>query len=101
MGTPVEPSLTDALASNAALQKELRDLQAQLATAKAPSRAAVAALKTKSGLKKLAASVAAALSTPDAVKAEKSLAVVVLIRLAIFVPSIAAEIDLLTKALGG
>lgn len=49
--------------------------------------------------KKVLASLAAALSTPEAVKAEKSIAVVVLARLAITVPAYAVVIDWLVKAL--
>jgi hypothetical protein len=44
-------------------------------------------------IKKLLASIAAALSTPEAVTAEKSLVAIVLIRVAILVPSAAWVID--------
>lgn len=52
-------------------------------------------------LKKVLWSLAAALTTPEAVKAEKSLAVVVLARAAILIPAAAYAINLLIKALGG
>jgi hypothetical protein len=51
--------------------------------------------------KKLALGVVAALSTPEAVKAEKSLVVIVLVRVAILVPAAAFLIDAVVKALGG
>jgi hypothetical protein len=101
MSEPVLPSLEDAMASNAALQAEVAELKAKLEAAPAPSRASVIALGTKKGLKKLAASVAAAFTTPTAIKAEKSLAVVALTRAALLIPSAAVLIDLLVKALGG
>jgi hypothetical protein len=53
----------------------------------------------KAFLKKIGASVAAALTTPEAIKAEKSLAVLALVRLAILLPGAAALIDVLVKAL--
>ena len=101
MTQPVEPSLADAVASNAALQQELADLKAKLAAANAPSKAAVATLATKKGLKKFGWSVFAVFTTPDAIKAEKSLAVVALGRAAILVPSAGVAIALVVKALGG
>lgn len=52
-------------------------------------------------LKKVLAGLAAALTTPEAVKAEKSLLVMVLARLAILVPAAAFIVDELVKALGG
>ena len=52
-------------------------------------------------LKKIGASVLAALTSPDAIKAEKSLAVLVLVRLAITVPALALGIDFVVKLLGG
>lgn len=57
--------------------------------------------RVKRFLKKLAASIAAGLSTPDAVKAEKYLAVVALTRAAILVPAAGFLIDALVKYLGG
>ncbi|MCZ2109511.1 MAG: hypothetical protein LC118_08080 [Dehalococcoidia bacterium] len=50
-------------------------------------------------LKKILAAVAAALTSPEAVKAEKSLAALVLVRLAITVPVLAGVIDIVVKAL--
>ena len=50
-------------------------------------------------LKKVLYGVIAALSTPEAVKAEKSLAVIAIVRLAILVPSAAFLLDALAKAL--
>jgi hypothetical protein len=44
---------------------------------------------------------AAALTTPEAVKAEKSLATIALTRLAILVPAAAFVITAVVKALGG
>lgn len=55
----------------------------------------------KSKLKKVGASLLAALSTPEAVKAEKYLAVVALTRAAILIPAAAFLIDALVKYLGG
>lgn len=51
-------------------------------------------------LKKIGASILAALSTPEAISAEKSLAVIVIVRLAILVPSAAFLLDALAKFLG-
>jgi uncharacterized membrane protein len=53
----------------------------------------------KSVLKKVGAAVLAALTSPEAVKAEKSIAVLVLVRLAITVPVLAGVIDIALKAL--
>lgn len=55
----------------------------------------------KKFLKKLGASLAAAFSTPEAVKAEKYLAVVALARAAVLVPGAAFLIAALVKYLGG
>ena len=55
----------------------------------------------KKTIKKIGASILAALTTPEAIKAEKSLAVVALVRLAVLLPGAAVLIDLLVKALGG
>lgn len=44
---------------------------------------------------------AAALTTPEAVKAEKSLATIALTRLAILLPSAAIVVTIVVKALGG
>lgn len=52
-------------------------------------------------LKKIAASLAAALTTPEAIKAEKSLAIIVLTRAAILLPAAAGVILVIIKALGG
>jgi len=52
-------------------------------------------------LKKVGVSIAAAFTTPEAVKAEKSLAVVALLRAAVLIPSAAVIIDIVVKALGG
>lgn len=99
MTTPAAPSY-DELAQELADTKNLvASLQAnqgaQVPTApKAPN-------KVLAGLKKFAASVASAFTTPEAIKAEKSLAVVALTRLAILLPSAAVLIDVLSHALGG
>jgi hypothetical protein len=45
--------------------------------------------------------IAAAFTTPEAIKAEKSLAAVALTRAAVLIPSAAFVIDLAVKALGG
>ena len=50
-------------------------------------------------MKKILFGLLAALTTPEAIKAEKSLAVIVLVRAAILVPSAAILIDLAVKAL--
>ena len=52
-------------------------------------------------LKKIGASLLAALTTPEAIKAEKSLAVIALTRLAILVPAGAGVVLVIIKALGG
>lgn len=50
-------------------------------------------------MKKILRGILAALTTPEAVKAEKSLAVIVLVRAAILVPAAADIIYLIVKAL--
>ena len=50
-------------------------------------------------MKKILFGLLAALTTPEAIKAEKSLAVIVLTRAAILVPTAAFLIDILVKAL--
>lgn len=50
-------------------------------------------------MKKILRGLAAAFTTPEAIKAEKSLAVVVLTRAAILIPSAAFLVDALVKAL--
>lgn len=52
-------------------------------------------------MKKILWSLAAALTTPEAIKAETSLAVIVLTRAAILVPSAAGIISLVIQFLGG
>lgn len=52
-------------------------------------------------LKKIARSLLAALTTPEAIQAEKSLAVIVLVRFAILFPAAADVIYHVVKALGG
>jgi hypothetical protein len=54
----------------------------------------------KAKLKKVAASIAAAFTTPEAIKAEKYLAVVALTRAAVLVPSAGVVIAVAIKALG-
>ena len=51
-------------------------------------------------LKKILAGVAAAFTTPEAVKAEKTLAVVVITRLIITLGGTAAFVDVVAKLLG-
>lgn len=51
----------------------------------------------KAWFKKVARSIFAALSTPEAVKAEKSILVIALVRLAILVPAAAQIIDIVVK----
>lgn len=50
-------------------------------------------------LRKIGASIAAALTTPTAIRAEKSIAVVVLLRLAMTLPAYAWIIDVIVKQL--
>lgn len=50
-------------------------------------------------MKKILYGILAALTTPEAIKAEKSLAVIVLTRAAILIPSAAVLIDLLLRYL--
>lgn len=57
--------------------------------------------KTPSKLSKILWGIAAALTTPEAIKAEKSLATIVLTRAAILVPAAGVVIDVVVKALGG
>lgn len=52
-------------------------------------------------MKKFLWSLAAAFTTPEAIKAEKSLAVIALLRAAVLIPSAAVVIDIVVKALGG
>lgn len=52
-----------------------------------------------SKFKKFAASMLAAFTTPEAVKAEKSLLVIALVRFAILVPAAAAFVDIIVKQL--
>lgn len=52
-------------------------------------------------MKKILWSILAAFTTPEAIKTEKNLAVVVLTRLAILIPAAAAGITLVVKLLGG
>lgn len=49
--------------------------------------------------KKILLGILAAFTTPEAIKAEKSLAVIVLVRAAILIPSAAVIIDIIVKAL--
>lgn len=53
----------------------------------------------RSTLKKILYGLLAAFTTPEAIKAEKSLAVIVLTRAAVLVPSAAILIDIVIKAL--
>ena len=50
-------------------------------------------------MKKILAAVAAALTSPEVVAAEKNLAVLAAARLAILLPSLAVGLDLIIKAL--
>jgi hypothetical protein len=52
-------------------------------------------------VKKFLAGIAAALTTPEAIKAEKSLAVIALTRAAILIPAAAVVIDFVIGLLGG
>lgn len=51
-------------------------------------------------MKKILRGLLAALTTPEAVKAEKSLATIVLVRFAILVPAAAGAVGFLLRALG-
>lgn len=55
---------------------------------------------SKATLKKIGWGIVAALSTPEAVKAEKSLAAIVVTRVAVLVPAAGFLADALLKALG-
>lgn len=96
MTTPVQPTYEELAQSNAQLQAEV----AQLTTPKPPSKPAAAAAATGKGVKKFLASLASAFTTPEAIKAEKSLAVVALTRLVILLPSAAIVLDIILKSLG-
>lgn len=50
--------------------------------------------------KRVAAGLGAALTTPEAVNAEKSLLTVVVTRLVLYAPAVAVYVDLLLKAFG-
>lgn len=76
----------------AQLQQQLDEIRSEKSK---PKNRVVAAAK------KFGASVVAVFSTPDAIKAEKSLAVVALGRAAILVPSAAVLIDIAVKAIQG
>ena len=99
--TPAVPTdaekLAKAIAENQQLKYDLAQAEAKLA----------AQLQKKgsspfmSGLKKFGASVLAAFTTPTAIKAEKSLAVIAFTRFLILVPGAAAVIDIILAALGG
>lgn len=90
-------ALVEALAENQQLKYDLAQAEAKLAAALAASSKP----SKFSGLKKFGASILAALTTPEAIKVEKSLAVVALMRALILVPSLAAVIDIILAALGG
>jgi hypothetical protein len=81
---------------------QIAQLKAQLAEAtKAADSKPSFGSKLGAVAKKFGASLMAALSTPEAVKTEKYLAVIALTRIAILLPGAAILIDLLVKALGG
>jgi hypothetical protein len=82
------------------LQQELADARDLINALQKEGKSAKAYGFRKS-LKKLGASIAAAFTTPEAIKAEKYLGVVALTRLALLLPGAAVLIDLLVKALGG
>lgn len=83
------------------LQQELAGARNLINALQKEGKSATKAYGFKKSLKKLGASIAAAFTTPEAIKAEKYLAVVALTRLAILLPGVAVLIDLLVKALGG
>ena len=91
--------LADALAKNAALDNEVTLLKQQLDQALSPKPKSPS--KFREALKKFGASILAALTTPEAIKVEKSLAVIALSRALILVPALAAVIDIILAALGG
>lgn len=81
---------------------KIAELQAQLEEIHAAEAAKGSTWgKVKSQAKKIVAGVAAALSSPDAIKAEKSLAALVLTRVAVLVPTAAGIVLVIIKALGG
>lgn len=87
MTTPAEPQgLEERIAF---LQSEVNRLNAEKNTG------------VKATLKRIGAGILAALTSPDAIKAEKSLVALALTRAAILVPAAAVLIDILVKALGG
>jgi hypothetical protein len=90
-----DQQLADALA-------EIKQLTAELDAAQAASLPAAPKKpsKTVAILKKVGASLLAALTTPEAVKAEKSLAIVALTRALILLPGAAVIIDVILAALG-
>lgn len=94
---------TPAEAPNVSLEDRVAQLQAQVDAYEnpKPGKVASATKATGKGVKKFLASLAAAFTTPDAVKAEKSLAVIALTRLAILAPSLAVVISIIVHSLGG
>lgn len=56
-------------------------------------------MRKESTLKKVLAAIAAALTSPEVVTAEKNMAVLALTRLAVLLPGAAIAIDMLIKAL--
>jgi hypothetical protein len=96
MTTPVAPTYEELALSNAQLQAEV----AKLLAPKPPTKTQIATEATSKGLKKFLASLAAAFTTPDAIKAEKSLLTIALTRLVILLPSAAIVLDIILKSLG-
>lgn len=83
------------------LTSEQLDTLARAVPELAPQLNALKAKEKPGKIKKFLASLVAAFSTPEAIKAEKYLGVVALTRAAILVPSAAGLIYVAVKALGG
>lgn len=94
---PTQPSVTITAAELAELKANVERLENELAHEKS-RRQFFKGLA--SGAKRIFHGVVAGLSTPEAVKAEKSLAAIVLTRLALYAPAVAVYVDLILKALG-
>jgi hypothetical protein len=92
-----QQQLAKALEENKLLQQKLAAATTAYANALKPTPKSS---KFTNGLKKFGASLLAVFSTPEAVKAEKSLAVIALGRALILLPSLGVVIDVILAALG-
>ena len=87
---PAEPNLAADKAAIETLVKQLEDLKKKYEAEKGPNKR-----------QKIVASVLAAITSSEAIKVEKSVAVLAIARIVLFAPSLAVYADLISKALGG